>query len=630
MKSGRALTTILAFSLLAVAPAHAGSGRGSARSVQPQRKAHTAKSRRKPRSKPGDGARLRGALPTKAKKSKNSKSERKKARRARRRVTTKRMTPRERQSAKELSRLLRRASAKELRDKAFEPDYAYIDKAEAAKLPKPKPGHIRLANGAEVPAKSNRARMAFKALKRNPKLAKKRARKPRRVLFSGGGPTGTLGAIQAYHLGMDVTIVETRDKNTLPIVWNNRQESRDILALIDPQLERTMRRPENSAPIRSGEVLERGKDPVLVRPKLRPADPNRAGNQPLGIGSSTSVYQTQAKREVEVYWARLKQLEKAERRKAAKEGRKPRLTIYRGYEVAALPKSKGKKRSVKIRNKKTGKTIKIKRPDDIFIAEGANSATRKMAGAEFVDVGPNTRFVAGWLEGIHIGSTGGGQRGVARRGFREDNGVALRQIALSPANENGIWALPEVPARLDFDSPASIKAYFGRSMSKEAAVEAFYVREIAPLLGVKPEVLKGKFSFGPGPFVLQSHVAGPVAKDARNVHLIGDARGNSHFLTSLGKVTGTGTHQMSMRRYWTALSEGANQKLSRAILDRRLDAGTRAWLKLGLREFTTRGGVNLGSGAVNQLRQQSANSNFSSNGTSAAYDAASDPTVNNH
>jgi hypothetical protein len=103
---------------------------------------------------------------------------------------------------------------------------------------------------------------------------------------------------------------------------------------------------------------------------------------------------------------------------------------------------------------------------------------------------------------------------------------------------------------------------------------------------IPPESLPADgFEFGPAPFRLQSHVAGPPAADATNAHLIGDARGNSHFFASLGKVTGTGAHQMALRRYWESLASGTDPDIARALLERRLDAATRVWLRSGLPSF---------------------------------------------
>src|SRR5207249_3280109 len=131
-----------------------------------------------------------------------------------------------------------------------------------------------------------------------------------------------------------------------------------------------------------------------------------------------------------------------------------------------------------------------------------------------------------------------------------------------------------------------IEAYFGRPMSKKEATLTYYKQQVAKVLEVEPSQIRDDaFVFGPAAFTVQSHVSAPVAGDASNVHLIGDARGNSHFLASLGKVTGPGAHQMALRQYWTAVSLGLDREIASALLDRRLDAATRVWLKSGLRSF---------------------------------------------
>jgi hypothetical protein len=268
---------------------------------------------------------------------------------------------------------------------------------------------------------------------------------------------------------------------------------------------------------------------------------------------------------------------------------------------------------------------------------GAPDPSPALAGSINIDVGPSTRYIAGFIRGKRITSrpaAGDGRvvtSGVIRRTLRvTDDGRALRHIAIDPENLDGTWALPEVDGRLDFDDPASIERYFGQRLERKAAIHRYYAQEIAPMIGVRPEDLhETDFSFGPGPFILQSHVSGPPADDATNVQTIGDASGNSHFLTSLGNVTGTGTHQLSLRRFWQALAHGSNERLQRALLARRIEQGTRAWIKAGLREYDTAGGGNLGNAAVRQIDGANGGRRFKVNQVDPSkYDEKDDPTVN--
>jgi hypothetical protein len=606
-----------------------------------------------------------------------------------------------------LEQLYQLPTAEELRDKALLPNLSGPLADPGAVLPAPKPGFATLLDGTPLDLESTRARQGHRAQQARAAVArmvpapqvgatiraqmKKLGVKPRTVVIDGGGPTGTLAAIHAYHLGLDVTLIESRQANTLPIIWNKRPQSEAILRLIDPELRDRFfagadagRTDGVAGVVRSGEYLQDGKDPIINTPDLSPMNqahrttaPEAVSNDPRTIAATPSTYQTQAANEVERYWDRAKELVAAEAIIARNEGRKPRFKILRGYTVTALPQD-GDRRAVEVKplkeqlqklgtdgrpvvgtdgkpvvrpydpakpvpagwakaNLPYGRAIKLGTPDDFLIAEGANSATRKLAGIKNIDVGPNTRYIAGFLKGKTITSlvqTGAGDRvvtgGVIRRTLNVlPSGRALRHIAINPENADGTWALPEVDGDLDFKDPASIAKYFGTPLSEKDAIHRYYAQEIAPMIGVKPEDIKpGDFSFGPGPFVLQSHVSGPPGADASNVITIGDANGNSHFLTSLGNVTGTGTHQLSLRHYWDALAHGADPRTQHAILFRRLANGSRAWIQAGLKEFVQAGGGNLGNEAVRRINDANGGRGFVVNQTTTRYDQTVDPTVN--
>ena len=237
-----------------------------------------------------------------------------------------------------------------------------------------------------------------------------------------------------------------------------------------------------------------------------------------------------------------------------------------------------------------GVDIDLGIPDDLLVADSAGSKGRGMSGAESVDVGPSAQYIAGYFEGAPLRTVdedGNVLQGGSRfRTERDRSGQPLHTVAGTGEHTTGTWALPQVDPSLNFDDPASIEAYFGRPMPKPEAVLTYYRQQVSKVLGVDPSAIPEKgFVFGPAAFTLQSHVTGAPAADAQNVHYIGDSRGNSHFFASLGKVTGTGAHQMALRQYWQALSWGLDPDVARALLDRRLDAATRVWLKSGLPSF---------------------------------------------
>jgi hypothetical protein len=225
-------------------------------------------------------------------------------------------------------------------------------------------------------------------------------------------------------------------------------------------------------------------------------------------------------------------------------------------------------------------------PNDLFIADGAGSRLRGMVGSESVDVGPSADFIAGYFHGAPLRSQGvqGGARIFEERGR---DGRITHAVAGTASTGDATWALPEIDPTLDLGDPASIERYFGQPMSQKEATLTYYKQQIAKVLEISPDdIPNDAFELGPTPFTMQSHVSTPVADDAKNVHLIGDARGNSHFFASLGKGTGTGPHEMAILLYFQALRWGMNPVVARALLDHRLDAATRVWLKSGLPSLT--------------------------------------------
>ena len=134
----------------------------------------------------------------------------------------------------------KRSSIEALKRKTLEPELSTIHKDQAASPKNIPNGQIQLSSGKFITTSeiNERAKIRYKKLKKEKKktLQTKNTLSERRVIISGGGPAGLLAAIQAYHLGMQVVIVEKRESNELPVIWNNRQQTRDILFQIDPVL----------------------------------------------------------------------------------------------------------------------------------------------------------------------------------------------------------------------------------------------------------------------------------------------------------------------------------------------------------------------------------------------------------
>lgn len=544
-------------------------------------------------------------------------------------------------TAEDIERLLKRPSGDELKAKALQPD---IDgplatpegKKLGAELGPPREGYFRGIDGSEIPLSSELSPDAKAWLAARRAQHTEEPSGPRNVVIDGGGPTGALAALQAYKLGEKVTVVEMRDQATLPVLWNNRPENAKILELIDPVLAHRMFDSDATGKLSYYDHVDQSGERSTTRiPQPGHADPQTATGDPRTIAGQNSTWQSQNKMEVNLYWQRLEELAAQEAVQAKAEHREPRLNLMRGYQVTDLP-VEGDRRGVhvqqvveqlqkvdasgapvkgpdghpvtqpythgadvpegfKVVKGPSGVDINLGVPDDLLIAEGAGSKTRAMTGAKSVDVGPSAQYIAGYFQGAPLrsevtnpdGSQETLQGGSRIRIDTDRNGRPLHQVAGSASNSNGTWALPEVDPTLNLKDPASIQKYFGHPMSEKDATAEYYRQQVSRNIGVDAsQIGAGGFELGPAAFTLQSHVSTPVADDASNVHLIGDARGNSHFLASLGKVTGTGTHQMALRHYWESLQWGTDPEIASAILDRRLDAGTRTWLKAGLPQFT--------------------------------------------
>ncbi len=534
-------------------------------------------------------------------------------------------------TGEELQAALRPASGEELVAKAIRPDLSGPlandqGKAMGAKLGPVPAGMIRLVDGTLAPSSSHGLTPEARAM-----LAGAEPQTgARKVVVDGGGPTGALAAIQAFHAGHDVTVVEMRDAATLPVLWSNRPGSADILASIDPVLAERVGAQSNR--IKFYEHVDADGNRSAAHAQEHVADASHATGDPRAIAGEASSWQSQNKTEVTLMWDRLVELEAKEKVDAAAEGREPRIKLMRGYQVTELPAGEGNKRSVvvqkmeqrltkigadgkpelnaegkpttmpykdgdpvpagfKVERTADGNNVNLGTPDDMFVAEGAGSKTRALAGSQSLEVGPSAQYIAGYFHGETVKGhdaagnvVQGGSRSIEERG---KNGDIIHAVAGSGEHLDGTWALPEVDPALNLKDPASIKAYFGRDMSAKEATLTYYKQQIAKVLEVPPErIPDNAFEMGPAAFTMQSHVSSPVAGDASNVHLIGDSRGNSHFLASLGKVTGTGTHQMAIKQYFQALEWGMNPDVAHALLERRLDAGTRAWLKSGLPSLT--------------------------------------------
>jgi 2-polyprenyl-6-methoxyphenol hydroxylase-like FAD-dependent oxidoreductase len=524
----------------------------------------------------------------------------------------------------DLARALQRPTGEQLRDKALRPDITGplandAGKAIGAKLGPVPDGKIQLADGSLADA--TRTGVTPEARAFLDTLSAKQselAGSPRKVVVDGGGPTGALTALSAFHLGHDVTIVEMRDQATLPVLWSNRPGSMDILKEIDPVLAQRIAAASGTVHFYEHVDVNGHRDASPIPPQ-READAAHATGDARGIASAPSSWQSQNKTEVNLMWDRLEELAAQENQQAAAEGRPPRLHLMRGYEVKSLPVD-GNKRGIvvqkveqhlvktnsdgtkdtrpytpgelvpegyKVERSTDGVDVPLGTPDDLFIAEGAGSKTRAMAGSQSVAVGPSADFIAGYFKGAPLKNQDGVQGGARQRDDIGRDGQLLHNVAGTGSQTDGTWALPEVDRTLDFKDPKSIEAYFGRPMSEKEATLAYYKQQVAKVLECSPsDIPDNAFELNPTKFTLQSHVSSPVAADASNVHLVGDARGNSHFLASLGKVTGTGTHQMAIRQYYQALAWGLNPDVAVALLERRLDAGTRVWLKSGLPSIT--------------------------------------------
>lgn len=406
-----------------------------------------------------------------------------------------------------------------------------------------------------------------------------------------------------------------------------------------------------------------GTDPYLREPDRLTFDPRRTAND-------QSAFQVMATKEVALLWSHLEELAAKDAAKGEK-----RLELLRGWEASEFPTEDGNRRVVVTEMKEvlqrgsdprnpdrdaagevehrpytggpvpegwsrvrvpSGVTRDLGVPHKGFVSTGASATpVLEKLGVETQLVGPSTRYISGLAEGNldeHDRPPAGGfqgESGGVRRWVVVEEDRALRPIALSPHVARAIWGLIEVDPRLNFGDPKSIESWFGRSLTPKEAVTAYYTQKLSELSRrYSAQEIAQALIWGPHLFTLQSRVSGPVAADAQNMTLLGDSRGNSHFLTSLGRVMG-GEMQIAIRRYVESIQSGTDDRVASALLDRRLDACIRAWLVAGLSEFTEPGGVNLGAIARGRVQSALGGRVFEANQVddTAVADLGADPTV---
>ncbi|MBK8010446.1 MAG: FAD-binding protein [Deltaproteobacteria bacterium] len=513
----------------------------------------------------------------------------------------------------------------------------------------------------------------------------------RSVVVVGAGPAGLVSAIHAYKLGFQVTLVEPRGQSQAPPqTLNLRTEVRAALAQIDPDLFREVWRVATR--IRWAEVLKDGDETLVAKsnpleilfhqhgvpedslPMLRRRRPeskeeieakrdklkHQAGNgfsaptapplsedteyAPARHAASQSTWQVSASDLIRVLWNFVETLQSNE-----KEGRE-RLRILRGWEVTELPVAEeGEvRRRVIVERSTTGRDATVSEPerqdlgvpDDIILADGANSKLVSKVGTGFADVGPNTRFVAGLIDRLALMSAGEG-KGVVRRATEDYESLILRHIVMSQASRDSskVWALVEVPSDLDFTDEQSVRRFFGESLSEEEATRQYFALKTLPLInrgrsdgGFEPgDLLNEDLPYGPRMFVMQSRIAGQPDFDAQNVHCVGDAKGFSHFLASLGASTGLGPDQLALGLYWGACGRkraGRDTVLESMTLDRRLFNNVWHWQNVGLGEFSSVTAANLGSDVSRRAaRATNQPKTVKANATTSAYQSEADPSA---
>lgn len=497
--------------------------------------------------------------------------------------------------------------------------------------------------------------------------------------------------------GLHVTLVEQRaEPQAPPQTLNLRTEVRAALAQIHPDLFRDVW--AIATLTRWAEVVQDGQDtqvassnplailfdhhtgskdglPTVRRTRPKSYEQNlayakaqeyRQGNAfsaetspPLSEGTeyaparhaaSQSTWQVAADDLVRVLWNFIERLQKEDEARGGS-----RLKIFRGWEVTELPvaeEGQVRRRVVMERATPDGEAstsasrrMDLGVPDDILLADGANSKLVSKVGSGFTEVGPNTRFVAGLIDRFALVSASN-DTGVVRREteIHKDSvqgDQVLRHIVMSQArgkDSRNIWALVEVPSDLDFTDPESVERFFGEKLSADEATKQYFVLKALPLVnrgrldgGLEPEdLLDGELPYGPRAFVVQSRIAGQPEADAENVRCIGDAKGSGHFLASLGASTGLGPDQLALRLFWDACARkgaGGDTVLEELTLDRRLFNNAWHWLNVGLGEFSGVTAANLGADVSKRARARSGSTGVAANETSEAYRAADDPSA---
>ncbi|HSI03395.1 MAG TPA: FAD-dependent monooxygenase, partial [Myxococcota bacterium] len=251
---------------------------------------------------------------------------------------------------------------------------------------------------------------------------------------------------------------------------------------------------------------------------------------------------------------------------------KPGWSACNVYEVAERVAADGK-----VTFPATGKRFSLGTPDLIVNCDGANSVMREQAGIPRTHVSQATRFIAASIAATEI-TEHAPHGGVARRRYAEltnpkDGSLhGVRQVVLGSTTTPRLWVLVEVPLFVDLGNKEAVANYFHHH---------------AALVVGRP-LLDARITWGPNAFTMQQFISASAVK-GENVIFAGDAVGNAHFLTSGGVMTATVPHVFALEKLLANLADGVPRTRALDRYNKWTLMATKAWLKLGFKEFGRQG-----------------------------------------
>jgi 2-polyprenyl-6-methoxyphenol hydroxylase-like FAD-dependent oxidoreductase len=388
------------------------------------------------------------------------------------------------------------------------------------------------------------------------------AQLPQRAVVSGLSTGGLLSAVVLAKAGYRVDAYEQRDRYSRNIQFGSRQALIDELASIDPWLsERFL---EISSPLVRGFVYTAGGERrVIERARPHAGDPTaipRSGEEMLKDVAITIV---ECKVLEEVLFEYLQQ--------------QPNVTVHRNEKLELGAADAEGRYSV----------AGVGTPDLVVVAEGANSATRKLLGINSMATSPEERFIAGVVE-----RPSGGRTSMRYDDTKRPDGSTERLLtmALGSAKAHETWVLAEVPKSFSADPAAGLDpASDEYRAAQQAIIEKEFRAEAALVMehDVSDVAVRGPIEMPgskPTLFSLQQRMSDHAIAGS-NVVGLGDFVGNAHFSVGGGMATAAVSHVERLKSLVFELELGTDKLAAMKKYEQGAIADSIAWGRRGVPEM---------------------------------------------